>query len=103
MPIELLQQGWKKFWSKRENRPYFWNKLTGESLWEFPPLRHVCINTIIINYYFIKKNLYFQYDITSDPLGISNEGDAVANPMLLKKRPAEELVLGPATKKLILT
>lgn len=44
LPLELLQQGWKKFWSKRENRPYFWNKLTGESLWEFPPLRQqVCI------------------------------------------------------------
>lgn len=41
LPLELLQQGWKKFWSKRENRPYFWNKLTGESLWEFPPLRQV--------------------------------------------------------------
>lgn len=45
LPIELLQQGWKKFWSKRENRPYFWNKLTGESLWEFPAFRpHVCMH-----------------------------------------------------------
>lgn len=43
LPLELLQQGWKKFWSKRENRPYFWNKLTGESLWEFPPMRQVCM------------------------------------------------------------
>lgn len=33
---EFQQQGWKKFWSKRENRPYFWNKLTGESLWVLP-------------------------------------------------------------------
>lgn len=63
----------------------------------------MCVITITINYYFIKKNFNFQYDITSDPLGINNEGDAGANPMLLKKRPAEELVLGPATKKLILT
>jgi phosphorylated CTD-interacting factor 1 len=39
MPPELLQQGWRKFWSKRENRPYFWNKLTGESLWEMPQLK----------------------------------------------------------------
>lgn len=38
---ELLKLGWKRFWSKRENRPYFWNKLTGESLWEFPPIRQV--------------------------------------------------------------
>lgn len=46
LPIELLQQGWKKFWSKRENRPYFWNKLTGESLWEFPPLRQQVCRTV---------------------------------------------------------
>ena len=37
LPPELLQQGWRKFWSKRENRIYFWNKATGESLWEMPP------------------------------------------------------------------
>lgn len=37
--MELQQQGWKKFWSKRENRPYFWNKLTGESLWVMPSLK----------------------------------------------------------------
>ncbi len=36
---ELVQQGWRKFWSKRENRPYFWNKITGESLWEMPSLK----------------------------------------------------------------
>ncbi|XP_060845063.1 mRNA (2'-O-methyladenosine-N(6)-)-methyltransferase [Rhopalosiphum padi] len=84
LPLELLQQGWKKFWSKRENRPYFWNKLTGESLWEFPPLR--------------------QFDVQSDPLGITSDGQHNGtNPMLLKKRPAEEIVLGPATKKMILT
>lgn len=39
LPFELVQQGWKKFWSKRENRPYFWNKLTGESLWEMPMIK----------------------------------------------------------------
>ncbi|VVC46001.1 Hypothetical protein CINCED_3A025548 [Cinara cedri] len=93
LPIELLQQGWKKFWSKRENRPYFWNKLTGESLWEFPPLR--------------------QFDVTSDPLGITHDvnpdlnPDGIHNPnnnlMLLKKRPAEEIILGPIMKKIIIT
>lgn len=36
LPPELAQQGWEKLWSKRENRPYFWNKLTGTSLWEMP-------------------------------------------------------------------
>lgn len=39
LPLELQQQGWRRFWSKRENRPYFWNKLTGESLWEMPLLK----------------------------------------------------------------
>ncbi|KAK0081013.1 hypothetical protein PV325_012942 [Microctonus aethiopoides] len=48
---ELQQQGWKKFWSKRENRPYFWNKLTGESLWVMPQLKP-------------------QFDPITDPLGI---------------------------------
>lgn len=33
-----MKQGWKKFWSKRENRPYYWNKTTNESLWETPLL-----------------------------------------------------------------
>lgn len=26
MPPELLQQGWRKYWSRRENRPYFFNR-----------------------------------------------------------------------------
>lgn len=41
LPPELLQAGWRKFWSKRENRPYFFNKVTNESLWEMPRLGHV--------------------------------------------------------------
>lgn len=52
LPVELLQAGWRKFWSKRENRPYFFNKLTTESLWEMP--------------------LSGQPDPLTDPLGISN-------------------------------
>uniref|UniRef100_A0A182N2S6 WW domain-containing protein n=1 Tax=Anopheles dirus TaxID=7168 RepID=A0A182N2S6_9DIPT len=50
---ELTQQGWRKFWSKREGRPYYWNKLTGESLWEPPSL-----------------NRGQQFDPLTDPLGI---------------------------------
>ncbi|EEC09879.1 phosphorylated CTD-interacting factor, putative, partial [Ixodes scapularis] len=38
LPPELLQVGWRRFWSKREGRPYFFNKLTNESLWEMPRL-----------------------------------------------------------------
>lgn len=52
LPVELLQAGWRKFWSKRENRPYFFNKITNESLWEMP--------------------LSGQPDPLTDPLGISN-------------------------------
>lgn len=36
--MNQVKQGWKKFWSKRENRPYYWNKTTNESLWETPLL-----------------------------------------------------------------
>lgn len=38
LPVELLQLGWRRFWSKRENRPYYFNKLTNESLWEPPQI-----------------------------------------------------------------
>ncbi|XP_029652931.1 mRNA (2'-O-methyladenosine-N(6)-)-methyltransferase [Octopus sinensis] len=52
LPPELLQAGWRKFWSKRENRPYFFNKITNESLWEMP--------------------VFGQLDPLTDPLGISS-------------------------------
>jgi len=38
LPAELLAVGWRRFWSRRERRPYFYNKLTSESRWEMPPL-----------------------------------------------------------------
>lgn len=38
LPEELLQTGWRRFWSKREGRPYYFNKNTNESLWEMPQL-----------------------------------------------------------------
>ncbi|XP_054720855.1 mRNA (2'-O-methyladenosine-N(6)-)-methyltransferase-like [Uloborus diversus] len=50
LPQELLLAGWRKFWSRRENRPYFFNKVTNESLWEMPRLGF--------------------YDPSTDPLGI---------------------------------
>lgn len=53
LPAELLQVGWRRFWSKREGRPYFFNKLTNESLWEMPRLSAAA-----------------QYDPLTDPLGI---------------------------------
>ena len=45
LPQDLLQAGWRKFWSNREKRPYFFNKLTNESLWETPILG---VNTGVI-------------------------------------------------------
>jgi len=43
LPAELLAAGWRRFWSRRERRPYFYNKLTSESRWEMPPLQgQVC-------------------------------------------------------------
>lgn len=99
---ELINQGWKKFWSKRENRPYYWNKISGESLWETPVLnRH--------------------FDPMTDPLGIchSNPGQngppTTPNPhQPLKRRASEDntppgigvppqSTVQPPLKKFILT
>ena len=53
LPPELLQQGWRKFWSRREGRPYYFNKVTNESIWEMPKFSG-------------------QYDPMTDPLGINS-------------------------------
>lgn len=89
LPFELTQQGWRKFWSKRENRPYFWNKLTGESLWEMPMIKQP------------------QFDPLTDPLGICPPvppaGVPVPNvPMAVAKRRTSEDLGGPQAKKFIL-
>uniref|UniRef100_A0A1I8N1N8 WW domain-containing protein n=1 Tax=Musca domestica TaxID=7370 RepID=A0A1I8N1N8_MUSDO len=60
LTAELVVQGWRKFWSKRENRPYYWNKITGESLWEMPGAR--------------------PFDPLTDPLGISHGGQMPPHP-----------------------
>ncbi|KAK0131032.1 Phosphorylated CTD-interacting factor 1 [Merluccius polli] len=51
LPDELLQAGWARCWSKRENRPYYFNRFTNQSLWEMPVLG--------------------QHDVISDPLGLN--------------------------------
>uniref|UniRef100_A0A8C7E490 Phosphorylated CTD interacting factor 1 n=1 Tax=Naja naja TaxID=35670 RepID=A0A8C7E490_NAJNA len=51
LPDELVQAGWEKCWSKRENRPYYFNRFTNQSLWEMP--------------------LLGQHDVISDPLGLN--------------------------------
>lgn len=35
---ELVHAGWEKCWSRRENRPYYFNRFTNQSLWEMPVL-----------------------------------------------------------------
>jgi hypothetical protein len=58
LPMELLNQGWRKFWSRRENRPYFFNRVSGDTMWEMPP---------IFNHHPTHNSL-------SDPLGINSNG-----------------------------
>jgi hypothetical protein len=58
LPLELLNQGWRKFWSRRENRPYFFNRVSGDTMWEMPP---------IFNHHPTHSSL-------SDPLGINQNG-----------------------------
>ena len=38
LPPELLERGWRKYWSRRENRPYFFNLETGVTLWNQPEI-----------------------------------------------------------------
>lgn len=81
---DLVMQGWRKCWSKRESRYYFWNKSSGESLWEMP--RH--------------------FDPLTDPLGINPEGGAPSTPSphnsALKRRPSEGDTQGPPMKRFVL-
>ncbi|XP_072936887.1 mRNA (2'-O-methyladenosine-N(6)-)-methyltransferase [Epargyreus clarus] len=81
---DLLQQGWRKYWSKRENRPYFWNKISGESMWELPAVKR-------------------DFDPITDPLGICHTGPPNAGnmtPSASKRRPSEDN--GPPPKKVAL-
>uniref|UniRef100_A0AAR2JNK9 mRNA (2'-O-methyladenosine-N(6)-)-methyltransferase n=1 Tax=Pygocentrus nattereri TaxID=42514 RepID=A0AAR2JNK9_PYGNA len=78
---ELIQAGWAKCWSKRENRPYYFNRFTNQSLWEMPVLG--------------------QHDVISDPLGLNAApatGEGAGDPGLgngqRKRRPSEEAIQG---------
>ncbi|XP_013402356.1 phosphorylated CTD-interacting factor 1-like [Lingula anatina] len=62
LPMELLQAGWRRFWSKREGRPYYFNKLTNQSLWDLQQL------------------LDTQLDPLSDPLGIATPSPPPMSP-----------------------
>lgn len=114
LSVELQQQGWKKFWSKRENRPYFWNKLTGESLWVMPSLKpqvsqsfqklHGLQITVFSFIYLCAK-----FDPITDPLGIglpNISGNGQMPPGTpggpLKRRASEDGTGMSAQKKFIL-
>ncbi|XP_066482551.1 mRNA (2'-O-methyladenosine-N(6)-)-methyltransferase isoform X2 [Tiliqua scincoides] len=79
LPDELVQAGWEKCWSKRENRPYYFNRFTNQSLWEMP--------------------LLGQHDVISDPLGLNaapvpaegGVGDAAVESKVRKRRLSEEV------------
>ncbi|CAB1315554.1 unnamed protein product [Coregonus sp. 'balchen'] len=79
MTNELVQAGWSKCWSKRENRPYWFNRFTNQSLWEMPVLG--------------------QHDVISDPLGLNaapaeGTGDAGVGNGQRKRRLSEEAAQG---------
>ncbi|KAM9525114.1 mRNA (2'-O-methyladenosine-N(6)-)-methyltransferase [Salvelinus alpinus] len=79
LPDELVQAGWSKCWSKRENRPYWFNRFTNQSLWEMPVLG--------------------QHDVISDPLGLNaapaeGTGDAGVGNGQRKRRLSEEATQG---------
>jgi phosphorylated CTD-interacting factor 1 len=76
---DMINQGWRQCWSKRENRPYFWNKITNASLWETP------VNN--------KPPHQQRFDPVTDPLGIGQCGT--------KRRASDEA--SPQAKRIILT
>ncbi|NP_001089204.1 phosphorylated CTD interacting factor 1 S homeolog [Xenopus laevis] len=88
LPDELVQAGWEKCWSKRESRPYYFNRFTNQSLWEMPVLG--------------------QHDVISDPLGLNAapvpaEGAMPETPKDTrppKRRISEDLSAGETVKKL---
>ncbi|KAK8722026.1 hypothetical protein OTU49_012441 [Cherax quadricarinatus] len=73
LPPEMLVAGWRKFWSKREQRVYFWNRATGESLWDMP-VGHNAHTSLPPGQHppLPPQQQQQQYDPISDPLGIQN-------------------------------
>lgn len=69
LPAEMLAVGWRKFWSKREQRVYFWNRATGESLWDMPGASQGHGQPPGVG---SGHHPHPNYDPISDPLGIQN-------------------------------
>ena len=74
LPPELLHQGWRKFWSRRENRPYFFNRASGDTMWEMPPIHGAGAPPPGGG----PPPQVFERN--SDPLGISNNGPPPPGP-----------------------
>lgn len=36
LPMQLVHAGWRRLWSHREKRHYYWNHRTNQSLWDLP-------------------------------------------------------------------
>lgn len=88
LPEELVHAGWEKCWSRRENRPYYFNRFTNQSLWEMPVLG--------------------QHDVISDPLGLNatplpQDSSLVETPLAenkpRKRQLSEEQPSGNGVKK----
>lgn len=76
---DLVNQGWRRFWSKREHRPYFWNRITGESVWDIQQL--------------MARTGGQHFDPVTDPLGICHAGTNANGPNAnnnLKRRASED-------------
>ena len=123
LPPELLQQGWRKFWSRRENRPYFFNRATGDTMWEMPPIHHVSAAGGEGAHNHQPGGPHTPpppqgFDRVSDPLGINgpppqhphHNGPHPHHPHAhphqpglggAKRRPSEEMGGGPAAKRFI--
>ncbi|XP_076039938.1 mRNA (2'-O-methyladenosine-N(6)-)-methyltransferase-like isoform X2 [Oratosquilla oratoria] len=103
LPAELLAAGWRKFWSKREHRIYFWNRLSGESLWDMPPMPGQSGQQQQQQ----TPGVCSKYDPISDPLGIQSPANGNTAPQAVvgqgvKRRASEEASGTPVTKKFIL-
>ncbi len=112
LPPELLHQGWRKFWSRRENRPYFFNRASGDTMWEMPPIH---ANNQPNPPPGPGGGPHFHNNPLNDPLGISQNGPSSSGPPPpghpnpnfhmqagMKRRPSEENQQGQHNKKMIL-
>ncbi|XP_070536314.1 mRNA (2'-O-methyladenosine-N(6)-)-methyltransferase-like isoform X2 [Ptychodera flava] len=96
LPEELLQAGWRKFWSKRERRPYYFNKNTNESLWDTPQLGSPPFprnDPLGIN---VSTPVREQHDVRLSRNSVETKPAALGQ----KRKSMDDGSMGPPTKKL---